>query len=152
MRPSSDDSNCTAPVSSLPRPDLATRHCHIPQPWRAPPPPPPGWMIRGEEKLRPNPNEGPATVRSWNRTQPHSHPVLRKPFKQVLVLRKSPCWIGLLVTVTNQPAVLFSQNKSVTNKQPAVFFSQNKPASAISHQRLTALHDWLPRQNSCFFQ
>jgi hypothetical protein len=36
--------------------------------------------------------------------------------------------------ISHQPAVLFSQNKSVTNNQPAVLFSQNKPAPAISHQ------------------
>jgi hypothetical protein len=36
--------------------------------------------------------------------------------------------------ISHRPAVLFSQNKSVTNNQPTVFFSQNKPAPAISHQ------------------
>jgi hypothetical protein len=35
---------------------------------------------------------------------------------------------------SNQPAVLFSQNKPVTSNQPAVLFSQNKSAPAISHQ------------------
>jgi hypothetical protein len=30
--------------------------------------------------------------------------------------------------------VLFSHNKSTTSNQPAVLFSQNKPAPAISHQ------------------
>jgi hypothetical protein len=36
--------------------------------------------------------------------------------------------------ISHQPAVLFSQNKSATNKQPAVLFSHNKSAPAISHQ------------------
>jgi hypothetical protein len=30
--------------------------------------------------------------------------------------------------------VLFSQKKPATSNQPAVLFSQNKPAPAISHQ------------------
>jgi hypothetical protein len=36
--------------------------------------------------------------------------------------------------ISNQPAVLFSQNKPATSNQPAVLFSQNKSAPAISHQ------------------
>jgi hypothetical protein len=36
--------------------------------------------------------------------------------------------------ISNQPAVLFSQNKPATNNQPTVLFSQNKPVPAISHQ------------------
>jgi hypothetical protein len=36
--------------------------------------------------------------------------------------------------ISQQPAVLFSQNKPATSNQPAVLFSQNKPAPAISHQ------------------
>jgi hypothetical protein len=36
--------------------------------------------------------------------------------------------------ISNQPAVLFSQNKSATSNQPTVLFSQNKPAPVVSHQ------------------
>jgi hypothetical protein len=36
--------------------------------------------------------------------------------------------------ISHQRAVLFSQNKSATNKQSAALFSQNKSAPAISHQ------------------
>jgi hypothetical protein len=36
--------------------------------------------------------------------------------------------------ISHQPAVLFSQNKTVISNQPAVLFSQNKPAPTISHQ------------------
>jgi hypothetical protein len=42
-------------------------------------------------------------------------------------------WL-LLVSISHQPAVLYSQNKSATSNQPAVLFSQNKAAPAISHQ------------------
>jgi hypothetical protein len=37
-------------------------------------------------------------------------------------------------TNSNQPAVLFSQNKPAISNQTAVLFPQNKPAPAISHQ------------------
>jgi hypothetical protein len=37
--------------------------------------------------------------------------------------------------ISQQPAVLFSQNKSAITNQPTVLFSQNKPAPAISHQQ-----------------
>jgi hypothetical protein len=43
-------------------------------------------------------------------------------------------WVLFAWLISHQPAVLFSQNKSVTSNQPAVLFSQNKPAPAISHQ------------------
>jgi hypothetical protein len=36
--------------------------------------------------------------------------------------------------ISQQPAVLFSQNKPATSNQPAVLSSQNKSAPAISHQ------------------
>jgi hypothetical protein len=36
--------------------------------------------------------------------------------------------------ISHQPAVLFSQNKSVTSKHTAVLVSQNTPAPDISHQ------------------
>jgi hypothetical protein len=34
--------------------------------------------------------------------------------------------------ISNQPTVLFSQNKPATSSQPTVLFSQNKPAPATS--------------------
>jgi cell division septation protein DedD len=36
--------------------------------------------------------------------------------------------------ISHQAAVLFSRNKSVTSNQPTVLFSQNKPAPATSNQ------------------
>jgi hypothetical protein len=35
--------------------------------------------------------------------------------------------------ISNQPAVLFSQNRPATSNQPAVLFSYSKSAPAISH-------------------
>jgi hypothetical protein len=35
--------------------------------------------------------------------------------------------------ISQQPAVLFSQNKPAISNQPTILFSQNKPAPAISH-------------------
>jgi hypothetical protein len=47
----------------------------------------------------------------------------------------SPLLSALFVwLISNQPAVLFFENKPAINNQPAVLFSQNKPAPAISHQ------------------
>jgi hypothetical protein len=40
----------------------------------------------------------------------------------------------MAVRLAYQPPVLFSHIKSATSNQPAVLFSQNKPAPAISHQ------------------
>jgi hypothetical protein len=36
--------------------------------------------------------------------------------------------------ISHQLAVFFSHNKPITSNQPAVLFSQNKSAPAISHQ------------------
>jgi hypothetical protein len=36
--------------------------------------------------------------------------------------------------ISNQPVVLFSQNKPAIGNQLAVLFSQNKTAPAINHQ------------------
>jgi hypothetical protein len=38
--------------------------------------------------------------------------------------------------ISQQPAVLFSQNKSAISNQPTVFFSQNKPAPATSQPNM----------------
>jgi hypothetical protein len=37
--------------------------------------------------------------------------------------------------ISNQPTVLFSQNKPVTSNQPALFFSQNKSAPTTSNRQ-----------------
>jgi hypothetical protein len=43
--------------------------------------------------------------------------------------------LALFVWLISPPAsVLFYQNKSATSNQPALLFSQNKPATTISHQ------------------
>jgi hypothetical protein len=51
----------------------------------------------------------------------------------VLLLQwlSTACSLGLSAT---SQQYFFSQNKSATSNQPAVLFSQNKPALAISHQ------------------
>jgi hypothetical protein len=49
--------------------------------------------------------------------------------------------------ISPQPAVLFSQNKSVIRNQPTVLFSQNKPAPAISQQpteQVERRHTYVP--------
>jgi hypothetical protein len=55
---------------------------------------------------------------------------------QFVVSHKQPPATSSLFAwlISQQPEVLFSQNKPATNNQPAVLFSQNKPAPAISHQ------------------
>jgi hypothetical protein len=51
-----------------------------------------------------------------------------------------PCYVAKRILslfvrlISQQPAILFSQNKPTTSNQPTVLFSQNKSASAISHQ------------------
>jgi hypothetical protein len=47
------------------------------------------------------------------------------------------CWVsGALFVwlISHRPTVLFFQNKPATNNQPAVLFTQNKSTPATSHQ------------------
>jgi hypothetical protein len=49
----------------------------------------------------------------------------------------------LVLLISHQPAVLFTQNKPATSNQPVVLFSQNKSAPAISHQPNEQTPSWL---------
>jgi hypothetical protein len=77
---------------------------------------------------------GPRSCFPWELAG-RAHPVAAPPSRQ------AACSLGC-----HQPAVLFSQNKSVTSNQPTVLFSQNKPAPAISHQPTEQAEDLLSRR------
>jgi hypothetical protein len=65
-----------------------------------------------------------------------------------IVHMRPPCWLQQLL-------VLFSQNKPATNNQPAVLFSRNKSTPTISHQpnehteSLNGCSVLFPSQNKC---
>jgi hypothetical protein len=50
------------------------------------------------------------------------------------VMQPTPSPRPVRLLISQQPTILFSQNKPVTSNQPAVLFSQNKSAPVISHQ------------------
>jgi hypothetical protein len=65
----------------------------------------------------------------WQKRKKNSHHMCTVVYMRASGRRKN-AWL------ISHPPIVLSQNKSATSNQPAVLFFQNKPAPVISHQPL----------------